>query len=93
MSTKKSSKSKKAKGTKEWAEKNVNIAYGCIHDCKYCYAKMMAIRFKRDTAKGWKKMKHKDESRFGIPSKRVKKKVMFPSTHDITVCFPPKTGQ
>lgn len=34
-------------GTKEWADTNVNFAAGCTHDCRYCYAKGMAIRFQR----------------------------------------------
>jgi DNA repair photolyase len=40
-------------GTQEWAASNVNIQDGCEHDCRYCYAKTMAIRFKRATAKSW----------------------------------------
>ena len=36
-------------GTQEWAASNVNIQDGCEHDCRYCYAKTMAIRFKRAT--------------------------------------------
>ena len=36
-------------GTYEWAVKNFNIVSGCSHNCKYCYSKEMAIRFKRKT--------------------------------------------
>jgi len=36
-------------GTQEWAASNVNIQDGCEHDCLYCYAKIMAIRYKRAT--------------------------------------------
>ena len=32
-------------GTKEWADSNVNCYFGCSNNCKYCYAKKMAIRF------------------------------------------------
>ena len=70
-------------GTKEWAESNVNICYGCKNNCRYCYAKKMAIRFGRTTEQFWSKMV--------INQKAVEKKytrrhgtVMFPSTHDIT---------
>ena len=35
------------KGTKEWADSNINIQHGCYHGCKYCYAAQMGIRFKR----------------------------------------------
>src|SRR6056297_231416 len=73
----------KGTGTKEWADSNVNIAYGCSHDCKYCYAKKMAIRFKRETERSWKTMR--------INTKKVNKgygkrkgRIMFPSSHDVT---------
>jgi len=76
-------KNKITSGTKEWADSNVNCYFGCSNDCRYCYAKKMAIRFKRKTEKNWKVM---------IPNKKVinrnfKKRqgrVMFPSSHDIT---------
>ena len=42
-------------GTQEWAASNVNIQDGCEHDCRYCYAKTMAIRFKRATPISWKR--------------------------------------
>lgn len=34
-------------GTKEWADSNVNCYLGCSNNCRYCYAKKMAIRFNR----------------------------------------------
>jgi len=76
-------KNKITSGTKEWADSNVNCYFGCSNDCRYCYAKKMAIRFKRKTEKNWKVM---------IPNERVINKnfkkrqgrVMFPSSHDIT---------
>ncbi len=43
-------------GTKEWADSNINCYYGCSNDCLYCYAKKMAIRFKRKTEDTWKIM-------------------------------------
>jgi len=72
-------------GTKEWANYNINCVTGCSHDCRYCYAKSMAIQYERKTHDNWKDevirtkqlskkfMKRKDGDRF-----------MFPSTHDIT---------
>ena len=36
-------------GTKEWADENVNIQNGCPNDCRYCYAKAMAVQYKRET--------------------------------------------
>ncbi|GAG43996.1 unnamed protein product, partial [marine sediment metagenome] len=74
---------KHAHGTEEWAAHNVNIQIGCAHDCKYCYAKCMAIRFKRSTARSWAKakiLKHK----VGNGSRKKHGRIMFPTTHDIT---------
>lgn len=71
------------KGTKEWADTNVNCVAGCSHDCKYCYAKRMAIRFKRATAETWKDM----IVRPGDVEKTYRKRagrIMFPTSHDIT---------
>ncbi|MHA1369295.1 MAG: radical SAM protein [Promethearchaeota archaeon] len=69
-------------GTKEWADSNVNLINGCMHDCRYCYAKKMAIRFKRKTASTWKVM----EIRWHDVNKRYSKRkgrVMFPTSHDL----------
>ena len=46
-------KKKTAFGTREWASANINISNGCYNDCKYCYSKSMAIRFKRKTPENW----------------------------------------
>lgn len=70
-------------GTQEWATSNVNLQIGCEHDCRYCYAKAMGIRFGRTTAQAW---------RMPVPrqtagTKRYQKRagrIMFPSSHDIT---------
>lgn len=66
-------------GTKEWADSNVNVVEGCAHDCLYCYAKRMAIRFKRKTTENWKVMVAKPVKRF----KKRHGRVMFPTSHDI----------
>ena len=70
-------------GTEEWCSKTTNIVSGCSNDCKYCYAKSIAIRFKRKTHTDWKEEvvndKYLDKS---FPE--VEGMVMFPSTHDIT---------
>jgi DNA repair photolyase len=70
-------------GTQEWAAYNVNIQDGCEHDCRYCYAKTMALRFKRATNDSWKKpvIRPHDLTRgFTKRSGRI----MFPTAHDIT---------
>lgn len=70
-------------GTTEWAVANANYLNGCSNDCKYCYSKDMAIRFKRKTAETWKE----EEINWAAYNKTVRGKggyIMFPSTHDIT---------
>lgn len=70
-------------GTNEWAVKNYNIVSGCSHNCKYCYSKEMAIRFKRKTPDTWEK--EELLSQVGkIKMSKVNGQVMFPSSHDIT---------
>ncbi len=69
-------------GTHEWADKTANFINGCKHDCKYCYSKEMAIRFKRKIPENWK-----EEEIRGIQLKKKFTKqsgtFMYPSSHDI----------
>ena len=70
-------------GTKEWADRSENCLDGCSHDCKYCYAKAMAVRARRNTPQNWKNETLKPN----ILKKGFRKwegKIMFPSAHDIT---------
>ncbi len=72
----------KRTGTKEWADHNVNCVLGCVNDCRYCYAKIMAKRFGRATESTWKIM----TVRKNVLSENFSKysgRVMFPSSHDI----------
>ena len=69
-------------GTKEWAPHNFNFTNGCSNNCTYCYAKEMAIRFKRKTADNWQ-----TEEPVSMKGKSFSKKngrIMIPSSHDIT---------
>lgn len=69
-------------GTKEWAPFNFNFMNGCSNNCVYCYAKDMAIRFKRKTADTWA-----NEEPVDMSGKSYSKKsgdIMVPSSHDIT---------
>jgi DNA repair photolyase len=70
-------------GTKEWAATEVNIQNGCEHDCRYCYAKCMALRFRRTTAEGWRTpvLRQRDVNR---GRGKCRGTIMFPSSHDIT---------
>jgi DNA repair photolyase len=71
-------------GTKEWAPINFNFINGCSHDCKYCYAKANAVRFKRKTMDNWKQEEVKIEKLF--PTVKPKDGyTMFPSSHDISL--------
>lgn len=77
-----------ASGVGEWARKSVNIQDGCLHDCKYCYAKAMAIRFGRATASGWKHGKVRAKAlnqQFYMRdvSPLSGNDIMFPTSHDI----------
>ena len=79
-----SEKRKYVFGTREWAVANANFLNGCRNDCKYCYSKDMAIRFKRKTASTWKE----EVVNLHAFNKIIKGKdgyIMFPSTHDISV--------
>lgn len=70
-------------GTYEWAVENANFINGCSNNCKYCYSREMAIRFKRKTAENW----NIEEVNFIQLKKKIKKAngfIMFPSSHDIT---------
>jgi len=76
-------KEKKPHGTEEWASHNINIQLGCEHDCRYCYAKSMGIRFQRATSKSWRKpviLRDKVEQNY----RKMDGRIMFPTSHDIT---------
>lgn len=71
------------RGTQEWSVKTVNCCTGCSHDCRYCYAKGMAVRFKQVTTEQWsqERIRQKDVDK---AYKKFDGQVMFPSSHDIT---------
>ena len=80
---------KRISGTQEWATKNINVLLGCQHQCRYCYARSNALRFKRITdPKDWGTIycSAREEE---VKKKRPKYSgtVMFPTTHDITPEF------
>jgi DNA repair photolyase len=76
-------KGPKSSGTREWAVKSVNCCSGCSHDCRYCYAREMAVRYRQLKPEQWKeeRIRWKDvRKKYG----RIDGTVMFPSSHDIT---------
>ena len=71
-------------GTKEWAVHNFNIAQGCSHNCRYCYARANAIRFGRiKKPDEWTAEQINEKNRHKKWRKRDGR-IMFPTTHDIT---------
>lgn len=74
---------KPVNGTQEWAKQNVNFVSGCSHDCKYCYSKSMAVRFKRKTPENWKVEEAKPE-KLNVIYRKKPGYTMFPSSHDIS---------
>ena len=70
-------------GAQEWSVKTVNCCTGCSHDCRYCYAKGMAVRFKQVTESQWplERIRPNDVIK---RHKNYDGQVMFPSSHDIT---------
>ena len=70
-------------GTNEWAPVTANCSRGCLHDCLYCYAKAMAVRFNRCRASDWHQ-EHTYLSRVRQVARMAPTRVMFPSTHDVT---------
>lgn len=77
---------KKKTGVWEWSGSTLNCVSGCSHDCKYCYAKAMAIRMGRKTPETWKKEEVQNKvllNNYGLRSDE-KQPIMFPTSHDIT---------
>lgn len=71
-------------GTREWAEKTVNCCTGCTHNCRYCYARDNAVRYKQLTADQWPNERVRPHDVNRGRRKRFPEWVMFPSSHDIT---------
>ena len=79
----KNKKRKSNHGTSEWSVKTINCCTGCSHDCRYCYAKEMAIRLRKLAPSQWpnEQIRSKDVIK---QHKNYGGQVMFPSSHDIT---------
>lgn len=74
---------KKKTGTKEWAETTLNIARGCDHGCRYCYARFNLVdRFRIIDPKDWPNVTINQKA---VDAGRGKHQgtVMIPSSHDI----------
>ncbi|MBP7526762.1 MAG: radical SAM protein [Syntrophorhabdaceae bacterium] len=70
-------------GTREWAEHSKNIFIGCSHNCRYCYARADALRYKRILKpEHWTAMELNRRAFTARPVK-LPGRIMFPTTHDI----------
>ena len=76
-------KGKTAYGVGEWATNIVNFQTGCEKNCKYCYAKSMAVRHHRSTPESWTTPRPQTKNIEKGYGKR-KGTVMMPTSHDIT---------
>ncbi len=74
---------KKLFGTKEWADKTLNLLNGCHNNCKYCFGRENAIRFHRKTPEDWRE-EVLNKTAFAKKFAKRGGTIMFPSTHDIT---------
>jgi len=73
-------------GTKEWSTVSKNIFHGCKHNCKYCFARANALRFKQiEKPEQWTDMKLNERNLNEKPRfyKGITSRIMMPTTHDI----------
>lgn len=70
-------------GTYEWADFNENIARGCEHNCRYCYAAADAKRFKLRERGQWDRVELTKKA-FVTHYPKRDGVIMFPTAHDIT---------
>ncbi len=69
-------------GTREWSQMSYNTLKGCRHDCKYCYAKEMALRFGRCKRPAYWRREKVEGNKTRL-MKRMTNYVMYPTAHDI----------
>jgi len=67
-------------GTREWMPNSRNRCDGCEGDCRYCYAKFKAVRYKRRTEENWHEMR---PLKVRQSTKKAEGGIMFPTTHDL----------
>lgn len=75
-------------GVYEWARYSYNIGTGCINDCRYCYAREIAVRTGQVTGEAaWRTEQVKPHK--SAIHESVNAIVMFPSMHDISENYLP----
>jgi len=70
-------------GVGEWAGYSYNIGIGCEHNCLYCYARTDALKYGNIASGSCWPTEKVNAYKVNIQDK-VDKRVMFPSTHDIS---------
>jgi DNA repair photolyase len=85
-------KSKPGYGVGEWADYSYNIGTGCINNCRYCYARDIAVDISKRSNKPMTRADWATEQvktwKADIKQK-VNGVVMLPSMHDITEAYLP----
>lgn len=72
------------RGTKEWAVAEINCCVGCPYNCRYCYARLAALRKGViSTADQWSQSRI-IEGMVNAAQPCYPGQVMFPTAHDIT---------
>jgi DNA repair photolyase len=83
---------KKISGTLEWAKVSLNIHLGCVHRCRYCYARERTVRLGKCDSETWGTTYNQLKERpFTGFSKKYDGVVMFPTAHDLTPDILPET--
>lgn len=77
------SKVKGKDNVRDWADKSINIAKGCSNNCRYCYAREMSVRWNGNKYENWTD-EQLNEKMINKGWRKSTKKMMFPTTHDIT---------
>lgn len=73
-------------GVGEWAGYSYNCGIGCSHNCRYCYARSFFVKNKLIESNDDWTVEQPRPNKIDITYK-VDKRVMFPSTHDITPAY------
>lgn len=73
-------------GVGEWAGYSYNCGIGCSHNCRYCYARSFFVKNKIVGSNADWTAEQPKPNKIDIKYK-VDKRVMFPSTHDITPAY------
>ena len=74
---------KEKDNVQDWADKGINISRGCSNNCRYCYAREESVRRHGNTNEEWPNEKL-NEAMIEKGWRKSSKRLMFPSTHDIT---------